>query len=60
MKTIKIIIGIITVITIGFFLTGLIVKDTKYSAEVSINKPLSEVFQTFNNSENIKMNIKYS
>ena len=54
MKTIKIIIGIITVITIGFFLTGLIVKDTKYSAEVSINKPLSEVFQTFNNSENIK------
>lgn len=54
MKTIKIIIGIITFLAVGFFLTGLIVKETKYTAEVAVNKPLSEVFKVFNDSENIK------
>lgn len=54
MKTIKIILGIITVLVVGFFLTGLIVKETNYTAQVSVNKPISEVFKTFNNSENIK------
>ncbi|MEO9571513.1 MAG: SRPBCC family protein [Polaribacter sp.] len=54
MKTIKIILGIISVFVIAFFLTGLIVKKTDYSAEVMVNKPIEEVFKTFNNSENIK------
>lgn len=54
MKTIKIILGIITVLVVGFFLTGLIVKETNYTAQVSVNKPINEVFKTFNNSENIK------
>ena len=54
MKVIKIILGIISVVVIAFFLTGLIVKETTYTAQVSVNKPISNVFKTFNNSENIK------
>lgn len=54
MKTIKIILGIITALTLVFFATGLIVKDTNYSAEVSINESVEEVFKMFNNSEDIK------
>ena len=54
MKTIKIILGIISAFAVAFFLTGLIVKKTDYSAEVVVNKPIEEVFKTFNNSENIK------
>ncbi|ARV13694.1 SRPBCC family protein [Polaribacter sp. SA4-12] len=54
MKTIKIILGIISVFVLAFFLTGLIVKETTYTAQVSVNKPISYVFKTFNNSENIK------
>jgi uncharacterized membrane protein len=54
MKTIKIILGIITALVLAFFLTGLFVKETTYQAEVSVNKSLSEVFESFNNSKNIK------
>jgi predicted small secreted protein len=54
MKTIKIILGIITALVLVFFMTGLLIKETNYSAQVSINKPVNEVFKTFNNSENIK------
>jgi uncharacterized membrane protein len=54
MKTIKIILGIITALTLIFFATGLIIKETNYSAEVTVNKPVEKAFKTFNNSENIK------
>ncbi|KGL63972.1 SRPBCC family protein [Polaribacter sp. Hel1_85] len=54
MKTIKIILGIITAFVLAFLLTGLIVKQTNYSAKVSVNKSIEDVFKTFNNSENIK------
>lgn len=54
MKAIKIILGIITAFVVGFLLTGLIIKQTNYEAEVSVNKPINEVFEAFNNSENIK------
>ena len=54
MKTIKIILGIITFFVVGFFITGLLVKETNYTAQVSVNKPVNEVFKIFNNSENIK------
>lgn len=47
MKTIKIILGIIITLTVVFFATGLVVKETKYSAEVEINKPVAEVFAQF-------------
>ena len=35
MKTIKVILGIITALTIVFFATGLFVKETNYTAEVT-------------------------
>lgn len=54
MKIVKIILGIISAISLVFFATGLFVKQTDYIAQVSINKPLTEVFETFNNSGNIK------
>ncbi|WP_397447139.1 SRPBCC family protein [Polaribacter sp. R77954] len=54
MKTVKIILGIITAITLVFFATGLVVKETSYSAEVTINKPIEEVFMAFNKKGNIK------
>ncbi|MDP5106712.1 MAG: SRPBCC family protein [Polaribacter sp.] len=54
MKTIKIILGIITAISVVFFATGLFVKQTDYTAQVSVNKPLTSVFETFNTSEQIK------
>lgn len=54
MKTIKIILGIITTITIIFFATALFVKETNYTAQVEVNKSIEEVFKTFNKVENIK------
>ena len=54
MKTIKIILGIITLLVLVFFSTGLIVKETKYTTQVNINKSLEEVFTKFNDPSNIK------
>lgn len=54
MKTVKIIVIIISALTIAFFATGLVLKETNYSAQVSINKSVEEVFFAFNKKENIK------
>ncbi|MEE9407926.1 MAG: SRPBCC family protein [Polaribacter sp.] len=54
MKTIKIILGIITTLVVIFLATGLIVKETNYTAQVSVNKSVQEVFEVFNKKENIK------
>lgn len=54
MKKIKIILGIITVLVLAFFVTGLVVKETTYTAEISVNKPIGEVFKIFNQPGNIK------
>ena len=54
MKKIKIILIIISTIVVVFLLTGLFVKETTYRAEVTVNKSIKEVFEIFNNSENIK------
>lgn len=54
MKKIKIILGIIIALTLVFFGTGLIVKETKYTAEVEINKPINEVFTLFDSNEALK------
>lgn len=54
MKAIKIILGIIIVITVVFFATGLFVKETNYTTEVSINKPVNKVFAEFNKPNNVK------
>lgn len=54
MKTVKIILGIIIALTLVFFGTGLLVKDTKYVAEVAVNKSLEDVFKAFNDTKNIQ------
>ncbi|PWG05272.1 SRPBCC family protein [Polaribacter aquimarinus] len=54
MKAIKVILGIISFLVLIFFLTGLIVKETNYSAQISINKPIGEVFKSFNQPGNVQ------
>lgn len=53
MKRIKIILGIIITIAIIFLSTGLIFKETAYTTEVKVNKPIDEVFNLFNDSSQI-------
>ncbi|MGJ8760975.1 MAG: SRPBCC family protein [Polaribacter sp.] len=53
MKTIKVILIIISTFIVIFLLTGLIVKETTYTAEVFIDKSVDEVFTAFNNSEDV-------
>ena len=54
MKAIKIILGIVTVLVIVFFSTGLLVKETSYQVKIEINKPISEVFTVFNDQDLMK------
>lgn len=54
MKVIKVILGIIIALSLVFFATGLIVKETKYTAKVTINKPVNEVFALFENTDKMK------
>ncbi|MFL0093678.1 SRPBCC family protein [Tenacibaculum maritimum] len=51
MKTIKIILGIIIVLVVAFFATGIVVKDIKYTAEVEINKNIKTVFSMFTDAK---------
>jgi len=53
MKAIKIISGIVTLLVILFFSTGLLVKQTAYQVKVDIKKPLSEVFIAFNDQQKL-------
>jgi len=55
MKAIKIILGIVTVLMVVFFSTGLLVKETTYQVSIEINKPISEVFTVFNDQEQMKI-----
>ena len=54
MKTIKIILGLITAITLVFFATGLFVKETNYEVSITIQKPVEEVFKKMINPETTK------
>ena len=54
MKTVKIILGIITVISIAFFATGLFIIETQYSTEITINKDIEEVFAVMTNPDETK------
>jgi len=54
MKTIKIILTVISILVFIFFSTGLLIKETNYEASVSINAPLSNVFTKFNETGSIK------
>ncbi|TYP98110.1 hypothetical protein C7447_103280 [Tenacibaculum adriaticum] len=54
MKAIKIILGIISTVAVVFFSTGLIVKETSYSTQVKIEKPIADVFTLFNDPSKLK------
>ncbi|WP_299007776.1 SRPBCC family protein [uncultured Tenacibaculum sp.] len=54
MKKIKIILGIITALILAFFLTGLVVQEVVYTNEITVNKPVKEVFADFQNVELMK------
>jgi len=54
MKAIKIIISILCVLLLVFFGTGLLVKETVYTTEIEINKPVEEVFLAFTNQDLLK------
>ncbi len=55
MKVIKIILGIIVLISLVFFSTGLVIKEIEYKTEITINKPIEKVFLVFKNAENHKL-----
>lgn len=54
MKTVKIVLGIVSAFIIAFFLTGLIVPEVKYTTEIEIDKPIAEVFSDFQDVELMK------
>ena len=54
MKTIKVILIIISIVVVAFLATGLLVQQTNYSATVSINKPVDEVFNDFMQIDSVK------
>lgn len=54
MKAIKIILGIIIVLSLVFFGTGLVVKEINYETKIEVDKPVEEVFAIFNDEKNLK------
>lgn len=54
MRAVKVILGIVTLLVVVFFSTGLIIKKTTYQVKIEIEKPVTEVFSTFNNQELLK------
>ena len=47
MKTVKIIISLLIILTVLFFGTGLIIKESSYTSKIIINEPLEKTFSTF-------------
>ena len=47
MKAVKIILGIIIGLSLIFLGTGLVFKETQYTTQVEIDKPVEEVFKKF-------------
>lgn len=54
MKTIKVILIIISILVLAFLVTGIVVKKTSYTAVVSIEKPLNTVFSNFMKIDSVK------
>ncbi|WP_275316113.1 SRPBCC family protein [Tenacibaculum bernardetii] len=54
MKTIKIILGIVSALVIMFLLTGVVITEVTYTAEIEIDKPISEVFENVANVDLMK------
>lgn len=54
MKIIKIILSVIVGLSLVFFVTGLLIKETVYDVEVAVNKPIETVFYEFTEIKNSK------
>ena len=54
MKTIKIILGIVSALVIVFLLTGVVITEVTYTAEIEIDKPINEVFENVANVDLMK------
>ncbi len=52
MKKVKIILGIISIIVLVFFATGAFIKETSYTVQIAVDKPINQVFEAFNTIEN--------
>tara|TARA_B100000795_G_C22803315_1_gene443166 strand:- start:1037 stop:1558 length:522 start_codon:yes stop_codon:yes gene_type:complete len=48
MKTVKIIMTFLLILTVFFFGTGLVIKESSYTSQITIQKPLEETFLMFN------------
>lgn len=53
-RILKILGGLLLLLMIVFFATGLVVKETTYQVSVTIDKPVEEVFKVFNNQSKLK------
>ena len=47
MKTVKIVITLLIILTVLFFGTGLIIKESSYTSKIIINESLEKTFSTF-------------
>ncbi len=54
MKIVKISLGIIVLLSVIFFATGLVVKEIDYTLKIVVNKPVKEVFDDFKTIDNQK------
>jgi uncharacterized membrane protein len=54
MKTIKVILIIISILVLAFLVTGIVIKETSYTAKVSIEKPVATVFNNFMKIDSVK------
>ena len=54
MKTIRVILIIISIFVLGFLATGLVVRDTSYTAKVYIAEPIDAVFNNFIQMDSVK------
>jgi len=54
MKAVKIIVSFIGVLLLVFLTTGILVKETRYTTEIQINRPVAEVFSAFTNPDLLK------
>ena len=53
-RILKLLGGLILLLLIVFFATGLVVKETKYQVSTTINKPVEEVFEVFNDQSKLR------
>ncbi len=54
MKTVKIIVIFLVILTVIFLGTGLVVKENSYELEITVDKPLEQTFASFNDISTVK------